>query len=332
MATRWGIISAGKISHDFVTALATLPKEEHEVIGVAARDVSRAQAFATLHNIKNAYDNYATLAKNEDIEVVYIATLNPQHFETAKLMLEHGKHVLCEKPLTMNLKQTTELIEFAKSKNLFLMEAVWSRFFPVYDAIQKEISSGNIGEIHQVIVPFGFNLKNVERLNMKSLGGGTILDLGVYCLQFVCMVFDNEMPHTIKAAGFLNEEGIDISTSTTLLYKGNRTATILTHSSVTLPNEAYIIGTKGTIRVPNFWCPPKVYLPSGTVHVSLPEVKHEMNFINSAGLSYEVAAVRTCLQKGMIEHPKMSHNTSILIAKLEDELRKQIGVIYPEDI
>lgn len=90
--------------------------------------------------------------------------MNPQHFETAKLMLEHGKHVLCEKPLTMNLKQTTELIEFAKSKNLFLMEAVWSRFFPVYDAIQKEISSGNIGEILQVIVPFGFNLEDVERL------------------------------------------------------------------------------------------------------------------------------------------------------------------------
>lgn len=188
---------------------------------------------------------------------------------------------------------------------------------------------------------------------MKSLGGGTILDLGVYCLQFVCMVFGNEMPHTIKAAGFLNEEGVDISTSATLLYKGNRTATILTHSLLTLPNEAYIIGTKGTIRVPNFWCPPTVHLPSGIVHVSLPEVKQEMNFINSAGLSYQAAAVRTCLQKGillynnseynffyltnitifigMTEHPKMSHNTSILIAKLEDELRKQIGVVYPED-
>ncbi|XP_043670921.1 trans-1,2-dihydrobenzene-1,2-diol dehydrogenase-like [Vespula pensylvanica] len=331
MATRWGIATAGKISHDFVTALATLPKEEHEIIGVAARNLTRAQAFAALHNIKNAYDNYAALATNKDIEVVYIGTLNPQHFETAKLMLEHGKHVLCEKPLTMNLKQTTRLIQLAKSKNLFLMEAIWSRFFPVYDAIQKEISSGNMGEILQVIVPFGFNLENVERLNTKSLGGGTILDLGVYCLQFVCMVFGNEMPHTIKAAGFLNEEGVDISTSATLLYKGNRTATILTHSLLTLPNEAYIIGTRGTIRVPNFWCPPKVHLPSGLVHVSLPEVKQEMNFINSAGLSYQAAAVRTCLQNGMTEHPKMSHNTSILIAKLEDELRKQIGVVYPED-
>ncbi|KAK2583004.1 hypothetical protein KPH14_009049 [Odynerus spinipes] len=331
MATRWGIAGAGKISHDFVTAMASLPKEEHEVIGVAARDLSRAQAFAKLHDIKNAYNDYAELAKNKDIEVVYIGTLNPQHFEIAKLMLSHGKHVLCEKPLTMNLKQTRELIQFARSKNLFLMEGIWSRFFPAYDAIREEIASGSLGEIHQIIVSFGFNMPDVERLKMKSLGGGTILDLGVYVLQLACMVFNNEMPHTIKASGCLNEEGVDISTSTTLQYKGNRTATVLTHSLVDMPNEAYISGTKGTIHVPCFWCPPKVNLPRGTLHKPLPDPKHKLNFINSTGLSYEAAAVRTCLQKGMIEHPHMSHDTSILLATLEDELRKQIGVVYPED-
>lgn len=331
MATRWGIASAGKISHDFVTAMASLPKEQHQVIGVAARDLSRAQAFAKLHGIKNAYNDYAELAKNNDIEVVYIGTLNPQHFEIAKLMLNHGKHVLCEKPLTMNLKQTTELIQLAKTKNLFLMEAVWSRFFPVYDAIRKEIASGSLGEIYQVIVSFGFRMPDVERLKIKNLGGGTILDLGVYGLQFACMVFNNEMPHTIKASGCLNEEGVDVSTSTTLQYKGNRTATIVTHSLADMPNEAYIIGTKGTIHVPSFWCPPKANFPNCILHKPLPEAKHTLNFINSTGLSYEATAVRTCLQKGMIEHPNMSHATSILLATLEDELRKQIGVVYPED-
>ncbi|XP_015187999.1 PREDICTED: trans-1,2-dihydrobenzene-1,2-diol dehydrogenase-like [Polistes dominula] len=330
MATRWGIAGAGKISHDFVASI--MSKEvEHHVIAVAAKDLSRAQNFTKDFNIKRSYDNYLSLAEDKDIEVVYIGTLNTTHYEIAKIMLEHGKHVLCEKSLTMNAKQTKSLITLAKSKNLFLMEAVWSRFFPLYKTIQQEIQSGNIGKIHQVIIPFGFNLKNVERVNKKSLGGGTILDLGVYCLQFLCMIFNNKMPDKIKATGFVNEDGVDVSTSTTLLYNDNTTATILTHSLVNLSNEAYIYGEKGTIRVPNFWCPTELHLPGLNSQIPLPKTNYKMNFKNSEGLYYEANAVRMCLQQGKIEHPLMTHETSILLAQLEDELRKQIGVTYPED-
>ncbi|XP_011865832.1 PREDICTED: trans-1,2-dihydrobenzene-1,2-diol dehydrogenase-like [Vollenhovia emeryi] len=333
MATlRWGIASAGKISHDFVTALRTLPASEHDVVAVAARQMSRAKDFAKLHEIKRAYDDYAKLALDKDIDIVYIGVIHPQHLDVAKLMLKHGKHVLCEKPLTMNLKQTTELIDYARSKNLFLMEAVWSRCFPVYDVIRKELASGSIGDVHQVIVSFGFAMTDVDRMSMKELGGGTILDLGVYCLQFANMVYGNEMPESIKAAGFLNEHGVDMSVSATLTYKGNRTATIMTHALAKLPNEAYICGTKGTIKVPdNFWCPTKVELPSGTVELPLPKLKHEINFINSAGLCYEAAEARNCILKGLIESPKIPHDTSLLLAKLEDELRRQLGVVYPQD-
>lgn len=133
---------------------------------------------------------------------------------------------------------------------------------------------------------------------MKELGGGTILDLGIYCLQFACLVYNNEMPESIKASGFLNENYVDMSVSATLTYKGSRTATIMTSALVNLPNEAYICGTKGMIRVPNFWCPTKVELPSGIVKTSLPKLKHEINFINSAGLSYEAAEARNCILKG----------------------------------
>ncbi|KAL6259262.1 hypothetical protein P5V15_009180 [Pogonomyrmex californicus] len=247
------------------------------------------------------------------------------------LMLKHGKHVLCEKPLTMNLKQTTELINYAKSKNLFLMEAVWSRCFPVYDIIRKEIASGTIGDIHQVIVPFGSRMPDVDRVILKELGGGTILDLGIYCLQFACLIYDNEMPESIKASGFLNEDGVDMSMSATLTYKGNRTATIMTHALVTLSNEAYICGTKGMIKVDKFWCPTKVELPSGTMKAPLPKLKHETNFINSAGLCYEAAEARDCILKGLTESSKISHETSLLLAKLEDELRRQLGVVYSQD-
>ncbi|KYN28995.1 PREDICTED: trans-1,2-dihydrobenzene-1,2-diol dehydrogenase-like [Trachymyrmex cornetzi] len=328
---RWGIASAGKISHDFVTALESLPADEHDVIAVAARQLSRAKDFAKLHEIKTVYDDYEKLGLNKDIDIVYIGAIHPQHFDIAMLMLKHGKHVLCEKPLTMNLKQTTELINYAKSKNLFLMEAVWSRCFPVYDVIRKEIASGNIGDIHQVIVSFGFPMPDVDRITLKELGGGTILDLGIYCLQFVCLAYDNEMPESIKAVGILNENGVDMFMSATLTYKGNRTATITTNALIELPNEAYICGTKGMIKVPDFWCPTKVELPSGTVRASLPKLKHEINFINSAGLSYEAAEARNCILKGLIESPNVSHDTSLLLAKLEDELRRQLGVVYPQD-
>ncbi|XP_012533545.1 trans-1,2-dihydrobenzene-1,2-diol dehydrogenase-like [Monomorium pharaonis] len=327
---RWGIVSAGKISHDFVTALRSLPANEHDIVAVAARQLSRAEAFAKLHEIKLAYDNYEKLATNKDIDIVYVGAIHPAHFEISMMMLKHGKHILCEKPLTMNLKQTTELINYARSKKLFLMEAVWSRCFPVYDVIRKELASGSIGDIHQVIVSFGFQISTLDRMAMKELGGGTILDLGIYCLQFACLVY-NEMPESIKATGFLNENNVDMSMSATLTYKGSRTATIMTSALVNLPNEAYICGTKGIIKVPQFWCPPKVELPNNTVTMPLPKLKHEVNFINSAGLSYEAAEARDCILKGLIESPKVTHETSLLLAKLEDELRRQLNVKYVED-
>ncbi|XP_017889568.1 trans-1,2-dihydrobenzene-1,2-diol dehydrogenase-like [Ceratina calcarata] len=332
MATRWGIAGAGKISNDFVTALRVLPSTEHVVVAVAARDLSRAQKFAGLHDIKNAYDDYVKLGQNKDIDVVYVGTIHPQHFEIVKLMLNHGKHVLCEKAMTMNLKQTTELINLAKQKKLFLMEAIWSRCFPVYERLKKELEKNTVGEIHQVIVPFGFQLTDVERMTSKSLGAGTVLDLGVYGIQFANWVFNNEMPETVQATGCLSQEEIDVSVSASFIYKGNRTATIITHSLVTLPNEAYVIGTKGMIKVPNFWCPTYMVLPDGSkIESPLPQTKGQFNFINSAGLSYEAKEVRECILQGKLESSKVSHADSLLIAKLEDEIRRQVGVTYPED-
>ncbi|XP_012263314.1 trans-1,2-dihydrobenzene-1,2-diol dehydrogenase-like [Athalia rosae] len=332
MATRWGIASAGKISHDFATALATLPTGEHEIVGVAARDLSRAKVFAKLHNVSNAYGSYQDLANDRDVEVVYIGVLNPQHLEVAKLMLSNGKHVLCEKPLTLNVKQTRDLINFANEKGLFLMEAIWSRCFPTYEWIKEEVNSGRLGEIKQVIATFGVPIADVERLRKNELGGGTILDLGVYTIQFASFIYNGDKPTSIKSSGHLNENGIDTSMSATLTYDGGRTATILTHAVVSLPNEAFVIGTKGTLRVPQFWCPTKLVLPSGQERsLTLPEGAHRFNFCNSAGLRYEAAEVRRCLKAGLKESPFVTHEESLAIAMIEDELRRQIGVVYSED-
>jgi len=164
---------------------------------------------------------------------------------------------------------------------------------------------------------------------LKELGGGSILDLGIYCLQFACLVYNNEMPESIKAAGILNENGVDMCMSATLTYKGNRTATIMTNALVELPNETYICGTKGMIKVPDFWCPTKVELPSGTVQASLPKLKHEVNFINSAGLSYEAVEARNCILKGktvsaLIRRSKLSSFMNLIISRDFNNLKRQI--------
>lgn len=164
MALRWGIASAGKISWDFVNALGTLSDNDHQVVAIAARDLSRAQEFAQKFGIAKAYDAYVKLAEDSEVEVVYIGMLNPQHFEVAHLMLEHGKHVLVEKPLCMNTKQTKKLITYAERKKLFLMEAIWSRFFPTYQYLQKQIRNGMLGDIKSVHIDFGFPIEHVDRL------------------------------------------------------------------------------------------------------------------------------------------------------------------------
>lgn len=163
MALKWGIVTAGRISHDFVTALGTLPEGEHEVVCVGARSLKSAQDFAKLHEISIAYEGYEAIAKNTDVEVVYIGALHPDHLAISSMMLEHGKHVLCEKPLCMNEKQSQKLITLAKAKNLFLMEAIWSRFFPSYQYLKKQIDEGALGDIQEINVEFGFNLMHSLR-------------------------------------------------------------------------------------------------------------------------------------------------------------------------
>lgn len=165
MALKWGIASVGQISHDFVNALETLRANDHQVIAVAARDVSRAEDFANRFGISKAYGSYLELAKDPNVEVVYIGTLNPKHCEVALLMLEHGKHVLVEKPMCMNEKQVRKLVTCAKQKNVFLMEGLWSNFFPAYQYIRKQIESGKLGEIVSVEAEYGNkDMGAVERI------------------------------------------------------------------------------------------------------------------------------------------------------------------------
>lgn len=166
---------------------------------------------------------------------MYIGAINPSHLKMAKMFIEAGKAVLCEKPLCMNVRETEELVSLAREKKVFLMEAIWSRCLPAYKAVMEAIAAGEIGKVKQVFAFFGFPI-TADRLHKKELGGGTVLDLGVYTIQFAQLIFGGETP-VVTAAGHLGPGGCDLSASMTLTYPSGGTASLATHSEVQLPNE-----------------------------------------------------------------------------------------------
>ncbi|XP_026029103.1 trans-1,2-dihydrobenzene-1,2-diol dehydrogenase [Astatotilapia calliptera] len=332
MATRWGICSAGKISHDFTVALKTLPLEEHQVVAVAARKLEDAQEFAKKHSISKAYGSYEELARDRDIDVVYIGVIHPYHLNTCLLFTNAKKNVLCEKPLAMNTKEVQQILASAKKNGVFLMEAVWTRFFPVSVEIRRLLAQGELGEVKMVRSEFGLPLMHVPRAMQKELGGGALLDIGIYCLQFVSMVYNGEKPESIQASGVVHvETGVDETVVAILKYSKNRMAVITCSSGVKLPNDAIIMGTKGTVRVPAMWCPTSLVVNEKEIEYPVPEPYLPLNFINSTGMRYEAEEVRQCLLKGLKESTVMSHADSLLLAELENEIRRQVGVVYSQD-
>ncbi|XP_031602395.1 trans-1,2-dihydrobenzene-1,2-diol dehydrogenase [Oreochromis aureus] len=333
MATRWGICSAGKISHDFTVALKTLPPEDHQVVAVAARKLEDAQEFAKKHSISKAYGSYEELARDPDIDVVYIGVIHPYHLNTCLLFTNAKKNVLCEKPLAMNTKEVQQILASAKKNDVFLMEAVWTRFFPVSVEIRRLLAQGELGEVKMVRSEFGVPLMHVSRAVQKELGGGALLDIGIYCLQFISMVYNGEKPESIQASGVVHvETGVDETVVAILKYSKNRMAVITCSSGVQLPNDAIIMGTKGTVRIPApMWCPTSLVVNDKETEYPVPEPYLPLNFINSTGMRYEAEEVRQCLLKGLKESTVMSHADSLLLVELEDEIRRQVGVVYSQD-
>lgn len=332
MSTKWGVVGAGKISHDFVTAVRSIPGNDHEFIAVGARNIKSAREFASRQGIPRAYASYEAIAKDSDIEVVYVGTITAQHFPVGKLMLENNKHVLMEKPMTLNLKQTKELVGIARKRKLFLMEAVWSRFLPSYKHLAELLRNNAIGDIVHVDANFGLPILNIERIMKRSFGGGTVLDLGIYALNAVSMVYKGEKLKKIVAVGHLNDDGADIAMSSSLLYSNNRTAQVATNAMTHLPCDLVITGTEGQIKVfEPMWCPTAIETAGETFTFPLPDTIMPCNFKNSSGLRYEAMEVRKCINEGSLESSIMPLQDSETLAEIMDEIRRQIGVVYAED-
>jgi dihydrodiol dehydrogenase / D-xylose 1-dehydrogenase (NADP) len=323
---RWGIIGTGVIARAFAKSLK--PIADAALVAVASRTREKADAFAHQFNVKRAYDAYRKLADDPDVDIIYVGTPHPFHMENTIMSLNAGKAVLCEKPLAINTAQARRMIQTAKDKKLFLMEAMWTRFNPTILQVRNWLRDGLIGDVKMVFADFG---KNVERdpagrfLN-PHLGGGALLDLGVYPVSFASMVFGKK--HSlIRGFAHLGNTGVDELDSMTLAYDHDRLAVLSCALNVETPKHAYILGTKGYILVhPLFLCPT---MATCCVSGRKPRTIHLPWENGWTGYTCQAEAVMNCLRKGRTECDSMPLAESLEIMEVMDELRRQWNLRYP---
>ncbi|XP_014767878.1 trans-1,2-dihydrobenzene-1,2-diol dehydrogenase isoform X1 [Octopus bimaculoides] len=321
---RWGICSAGLIANDFCNALQCLNPSEHKITAVVSKSLEKAKKLADEFKIPNVYDSYEEFAKDPNIDLVYLSTANSFHHPLSILMLNNGKPVLCEKTCACNTKQTEEMIELAKSKKLFFMEALWSNFFPAYKALREIIDSGTIGKIRYVDVAHFYDLFSLDFVSQQSLGGGGLLCTAVYVIWLARFVFRQD-PETITAVGTIADTGVDESGNIILTYKDGARASLSYSVALNGRRDAYIYGTKGKIYIhPPFWSPGKIEVNGEEREFPLPKSDAKYNYPNSSGLSYEAEDVRLCFEKSQLECPAHTHSDTLSIIKVIDEVRRQL--------
>ncbi|KAM6996780.1 trans-1,2-dihydrobenzene-1,2-diol dehydrogenase isoform 1-T1 [Passerculus sandwichensis] len=325
--TRWGICSAGAISHDFALALQTLPREEHTVAAVAARDLGRARCFAQHFGVPRAYGSYEELAQDPGIDVVYVGVVNPAHLPTGLLFLRRGRPVLMEKPMALGAREVAQLVGTAREKGVFLMEGFWTRFFPAWRRLRSLARGGSLGSPLVLRGELGFDLGGVPRLREPRLGGGVLLDLGGYGVQMALGLLGGETPPQITARGTLHPTGVDESVSVSLSFPGGHLASLLFSMAAELPGAAALGGPRGWAELPTHMnCPTELHWGGRRERFPLPPPAEPPNFPHSTGLRYEAQHVRECLLQGLTESPEMPLAESEVIARLLDQAREQVGV------
>ena len=320
---KWGILGPGTISHKFVSDLKLL--HEAEVYAVGSRSIDKAQAYADRYSIPKAYGSYEELLTDPNVEIIYISTLHPMHKEWIIKSLEAGKAVLCEKPITVNALEAEEVFNAAEKNNVFFMEAMWTRFLPVMVKVREWVKSGAIGEVRMLKADFGFRAAfNKEgRLFNPSLAGGALLDAGIYPISLAYMVF-GKTPAEIISTAHLGETGVDEQGVSVFKYDKGELAILESAVRTTTPQEAYILGTKGSIKIPQFWCAKSAILTTDDGKSQVYEDSRQ-----PIGYGFEAEEVMRCLSKGEKESSVMPLMESLEIMKTMDIIRIQYGVKYP---
>lgn len=315
---RWGILATGSIANKFARTLQGM-KEEGEILeAVASRNLKKAEAFAEEYGAAKAYDSYEKMAMDPQVEAIYIATPNSMHFENTKMCLEHGKHVLCEKPFTIKKEEAEMLYALAQEKGLFLMEAFWIRFLPALMRMQEWIREGAIGEVVHMRSDYGFITAGTrkDRKFDSSLGGGALLDIGIYNLGFAHMVM-GEAPVNFSSRVHINEYGTDDFSTILLEYPGGKTAALTTSIGMEMPRQAAIFGTKGSITLPDFQQAQEV-----TLHIYGGETITEKFPFDVNGFEYQIREVRKGAANGQSASEIFKPTDSLLVLGLMDDIRE----------
>jgi predicted dehydrogenase len=314
---RWGILGCGKIAHKFANDL--LLSETSELFACASRNIEKSKVFAEKYNAKMFFDNYEDLAKCAEIDVIYIATPNSYHLEHSILCLNNQKAVLCEKPLCLNTAQVEELINVAKVNNVFLMEAMWTSCLPNILSIQNTIQSGAIGEIIHLTADFGFktDYNPKSRLFDAALGGGSLLDIGIYPL-YISLLFLGK-PIKIQSSIRYAPTGVDASCTVLLTFEEGKTATLFSSFETITDIKCEIYGTKGKILIPNRFHEQNKH----TIEIYGETNKNVSNTQVGYGYFYEIEHVNECLYQGLKESPIMPLSFSLHLINIMDEIRRQ---------
>lgn len=315
------ILCLGNIAAKMAHTLNALP--EAEPYAAASRSAQKAESFAAEHGFQKAYGSYEELAADPDAGLVYIASPHSRHYELAKLCLEHGHPVLCEKPFTANRAQAEELFALAARKNLFITEAMWTRYLPYIDKVRELLANGAIGEIRSASASFGCPLSHVERMARPELAGGALLDLGVYPFTFLSLFMGSDIA-SISTEAVKTPLGVDAQSATVLRYRNGTLGAVQCSMLNNMPVHAAIYGDKGRIEVPNFMSAERF-----TLFIDGQEPTEYQFPLEINGFEYEVRASLAALAAGKTECPQCPHAETLRVLGLMDTLRARWGVRFP---
>ena len=323
---RWGILATGGIAGAFASDLRTAGLD---LVAVGSRSQESADAFAARFDIPRAHASYEALVADPEVDIVYVSTPHPLHHDNARLALENGKHVLVEKPFTLNRAEAEALRILAAERGLLVMEAMWARYLPHMARIREIIAAGTLGEIRAVSADHTQLLPDdpAHRLNALELGGGALLDLGIYPISFIWDILG--APTSIHAVGRLIDTGADAEVATVMTHAGGAISTSLSSSRAAGPNVASNIGTAARIDIDTVWYSPttfRVILPDGAV------VEEYASEVAGRGMEYQAMAAERFVRDGMLEGDVLPIAESVAIMGTLDEIRAQIGVRYPQEV
>jgi predicted dehydrogenase len=324
---RWGILATGKIARKFALGLAQLP--EAHLQAVASRDLARARAFAQEFGADTAHGSYEALAADPRVDIVYVASPHPLHREHTLLCLRRGKHVLCEKPMALNAQEAQEMFAEAQKHDRYLMEALWTHFLPAWRQARRWLREGLIGEVRLMQIDFCLRSDTFDPQDRKfapELGGGALLDIGIYPIAMAYAIMDQE-PVEVHSTATLGATGVD-EQSTYLFRYANGAQALLSSSFLTHgPKEAIINGTKGSLRLPLFWRASEVQVHR---HEQEPEI-YPFPYA-ATGLQHQAQAIMADLRAGRRESAIMPPSATLRRLRMMDRLRRDWGLAYPQEL